>query len=68
MRGQDFLAELCDEESVPEFLLDSTKMHAWVDGLEIRGQARFGVSPPHVEYDNISELVVGPRTFNMSEV
>ena len=62
VRGQDFLADLSDEESIPQFLLDSTKIH--VDGSEIRGRAGFGVFFPHAGYDNISEPVVGPQTNN----
>ena len=65
---QDFLADLSDAEYMLEFLLDSTKIHAWANGSKIRGRAGFGVFFPHVEYDNISEPVVGPQTNNRAEV
>ena len=68
MRGQEFLVELSYAESVPEYLLDSTKIHAWVDGSEIRGRAGFGVFSPHAGYENVSEPVVGPETNNRAEV
>ena len=55
-------------QSPPEILLHSTKIHAWADGSEIRGQVRFGVFFLHAEYDNISEPVVGPQTNNGAEV
>ena len=60
-RGQEFLAELSDAESIPQFFFDSTKIHAWVEGWEIRGRAGFGFPPPppHAEYHNISEPLVG---------
>ena len=48
------MAKLSDVEYIPDFLLDSTKIHAWVDGSETRGQAGFGVYFPHAEYDNVS--------------
>ena len=66
--GRTFLAELSDGESVPEFLLDSTKMHPWADGSEIRGRAGFLVFDPHAQYDSISEPIVGPQTNNRVEV
>ena len=59
---------MSDAESVPDFLLDSTKPHAWTDGSEIGGRAGYGVYFPHAEYDNISEPVVGPQTNNKVEV
>ena len=62
-----FLAGLSDDESVSEFLLEGTKVHAWADRSEIRGQAGFGVYFPPAEYDNISEPVVGPRTNNRAD-
>ena len=65
---RDFLQDMSDADSVPDFLLDSTKVHAWTDGSEIRGRAGYGVYFPHAEYDNISEPVVGPQTNNRAEV
>ena len=53
---------------MPEFLLDSTKVHAWTDGSEIGGRAGYRVLAPHAEYGNISEPVVGPQTNNRAEV
>ena len=47
-RGQAFLEELSDVESVPDFLGDA-KIHAWLYGSEIREQASFGVYFPHGE-------------------
>ena len=55
-------------ESVPDFPLDTTKIHAWVDGSEVRGHAGYGVYFPHGEYPNVSEPVVGPQTNNRAEV
>ena len=55
---------MSDAESVLDFLLDSTKVHAWTDGSEIIGRAGYGVYFRHAEYDNISEPVVGPQTNN----
>ena len=51
-----------------DFLLDSTKVHAWTDGSEIRGLAGYVVYFLHAECDNISEPVVGPQTNNRAEV
>ena len=59
---------LPNDESVPDFLLDCTKVHAWADGSKIWGQAGFGIYFPHAEYENISEPVVGPQTNNRAEV
>ena len=59
-RGQAFLEELSDVESVPDFLGDA-KIHAWIDGSEIRGQAGFGVYFPHGEFPNVSQPVVGAQ-------
>ena len=53
---------------MPEFLLDSTNVHAWTDGSEIGGRAGYEVYFPHWEYGNISEPVVGPQTNNRAEV
>ena len=39
---QDFLAGPSNDESVPNFLLDCTKVHAWADGSEIRGKQGLG--------------------------
>ena len=61
----DLSLALSDVETVPDFLLDNGKLHAWVDGSEIRGQARYGVYFPHGEYTNISRPVVGPQTRGM---
>ena len=54
-------------ESVPDFLGDA-KIHAFVDGSEIRGQAGFGVYFPHGEFLNVSQPVVGAQTNNRAEV
>ena len=54
VRVQDFLADVSDAESMPEFLVDPTEIHSWADGSETRGQAGFGVFFPHAKYDNIS--------------
>ena len=50
---------------MPEFLLDSTKVHAWTDGSEIGGRAGYEVYFPHSDYGSISEPVVGPQTNNI---
>ena len=60
--------DLSDVETVRDFLLDNDKLHVWVDGSEIRGQAGYGVYFPHGEYPNISRPVVGPQTNNRAEV
>ena len=52
-RGQEFLEELSEVESVPDFLGDA-KIHAWLDGSEIRGQLGFGVFFPRGEVPNVS--------------
>ena len=65
---RDFLQDMSDAVSVPDFLQDSTKVHAWTYGSEIGGRAGHGVYFPHDEYDNISEPVVGPQTSNKAEV
>ena len=64
----DLLLDLLDVESVPDFLLDNTKVNTWMDGSEIRGQAPYGVHFPHGEYPNISQPMVGPQTNNRAEV
>ena len=66
-RGQAFLQELSGVESVPEFLGDA-KVHAWVDGSEVRGQAGFGVYFPHGEFPNVSQPLVGAQTNNREGV
>ena len=68
MRGHDFLTELFDAESVPEFLLNSTKIHAWLDGSEIWGRAGFRVFFAHAKYGHISEPVMSPQPNNRVEV
>ena len=54
-------------KSVPDFLGDA-KIHAWLDGSEIRGQAGFGVYFPHGEFPNVSQPVAGAQTTNRAEV
>ena len=66
-RGQEFLEEISEVESIPDFLGDA-KIHAWLDGSEIRGQAGFGVYFPHGEFLNVSQPVVGVQTNNRAEV
>ena len=65
---RDFLQDMLHAESVSNFLLDSTKVHVWTDGSEIRGRAGYGVYFPHAKDDNIGEPVVGPQTNNRADV
>ena len=64
----DVSLDLSDVETVPDFLLDDDKLHVWVDGSEIQGQAGYGVYFPHGECPNINRLVVGPQMDNRAEV
>ena len=64
----DLSLDLSEAESVPDFLLDDAKVHAWVDGFEVRGQAGYGMYFLHGEYPNVSRPVVGPQTSNRAEV
>ena len=66
--AMDLSLDPSEAESVPVFPLDDVKLHAWVDGLEVRGQAGYGVYFSHDEYTNISRPVVGPQANNRAEV
>ena len=66
--AMDLLPDPSEVESVPDFLMDDVKLHAWVDGSEIRGQVGYGVYFPHDENSNINRPVVGPKTNNKAEV
>ena len=55
-RGQAFLQELSDVEPVPNFFGDA-KVHAWIDGCEIRGRKSV-----------VSQPVVGAQANNRAEV
>ena len=35
--AMDLSLDLSAVETVPDFLLDNVKLHAWVDGSEVRG-------------------------------
>ena len=48
--------------------MGDAKVHARVDGSEIRGQAGFRVYFPHGEFPNVSQPVVGSQTNNTVEV
>ena len=66
-RGKAFLEELSEVESVTDFLGDA-KIHVWLDGSEVRGQAGFGVYFPHGDFPNVSQPVVGAQSNNRAEV
>ena len=45
---------------MPDFLLDSTKVHAWTDRSENGGRAGYGVYFPHAEYSHRCLGVIPP--------